>query len=485
MADQRKLAFAASSGLGLLFPALLLAQPDHFKRGPCVVGASRPTLESSLARVQQEPFWSAERTVQRFNVAYPHRRAELLVFPRRREEPIEAERASWSSLWDSVDVRRVRFDPAVPMYHIQFDPDVVLEEVADKMLREAPGLIKSIEANSCVFPQQQRQPLDGADDHESGRQWGHRTIDIEEAWKLEKGKSSVIAAVIDSGINHQHPDLACNFWDNPCDIANQKDDACPGHPVNGLVDDVHGWNFWDHNNQLFDNADHGTMIAGIIGACANTTDVVGLNWSVSLMDLRVYDTVAAEGALDAILSAFRYAVANGAHVINLSVATAPSEALWSLIDDATDIVVIAAAGDEGADGSEIGPDHWVFPCSWAFDNLICVTSSTEEDKKANSANYGPFVHLAAPGVKILSTEGSSIGERTGTSFAAPYVTGVAALVRARFPSETASQIVARVLDGDDISSLDGKTKRGQGLGTGRRLNACKALGCAAPPTPLP
>ena len=389
---------------------------------------------------------------------------------------------SWGALWEQVGVRPVGFDAALPMYQVQLLSDAdVLVTVADELMRRGHELIRGIEANSCVFPQQGSTP---SDPEYVNDQWGHHRIGMQQAWLEGTGAKDIVVAVVDSGINHAHEDLLCNFWDNPCEVVDNKDDDCP---KDGRVDDDQGWNFVDRNNTLFDTAGHGTRIAGIVGACTNQTGIVGINWHVSLMDLRIYDTVPGPGALNNLVSAVRYAIQNGAHVINLSVTTAHSWELLGLIQGAPNVIVVTAAGDGPSDGVQL-PPATAYPCVWSLPNLICVTSSNETDQKPKTANFGMAIHIAAPGFNIRSTEGSATGSKSGTSFAVPYVTGVAALVKARFRTETTNQIIARVLSGDDVSTLAGMTKPGGTPGTGRRLNACKALGgqCGtpAPQSPL-
>src|SRR5262245_11901050 len=216
----------AAVGCNDASPRIRAVPPLQRERAPCVEGAKSPKAESQLSLVHQDPYSSSADTAQRYNLAYPHRQGELLVFPRRRGTPPETEQAKWSSLWTSVGAEVLRFDGVVPMYQIRLPLTSILDQVADHLVRDGDDLIESIEANSCVFPQQ-----NGVSDPEAGKQWGHWRIGLEQAWSITTGLSSVVVAVMDSGINHQNPDLACNFWDNPCDISNGVDDSCVGDPA--------------------------------------------------------------------------------------------------------------------------------------------------------------------------------------------------------------------------------------------------------------
>lgn len=471
---------------GALATLCLAFEAPAEPRRPCVEGSATPTPERALPVTSVDPGSSSIAGDERFNLAYPHRQAELLVFPKQGGPPPALELPTWTSLWESVGATDVRFDPFVPMYTIKLPLDVVLDDVAHRLLSDGDKLIRSVQANSCVFPGQASSevlPLvaTGLEDPKSKEQWGHWMIGLEQAWGTTTGTSSVVVAIMDSGINHNNADLACNFWVNSCEIANNTNDLCPGQGSDGMDDDLFGWNFVDWNNQLVDNAHHGTVVAGIIGACRNSIGVVGVNWSVSLMDLRLWSTVPDAASLGHALNAIAYGVRNGAQVINASWSSYPSEELKQLILRAADVIVITSAGDRKPDGKELKAPDTQFPCMWAGElpNVICVTSTTQGDEKTQRANFGEVVQIAAPGEGIVSTEGTGTGGGSGTSFSAPYVAGVVALLKAQFPALSTGEIVESVQCGDDVPKLSGMTQPGTTPGTGRRLNAAKALACAA------
>lgn len=450
--------------------------------GPCVAGTERPAPEESLLDFKIDPIVLLKQEVtQRFNLSYPHRQSELLIFPKSSDLVSEEKSAAWTSLLDRVGATVVREDRSVPMIRIRLPASAVLQDIADQLMTLDSDRIGSIEANSCVFPQQVGQ----TSDPESGSQWGHWRIGLEDAWRATTGSQSVVVAVIDSGMNHAHADLSCNFWGNSCQAFDSTNDACQGLLDDGRVGDVNGWNFVDEDDQLRDAAGHGTMVAGIIGACQNDQGIVGTNWDVSLMDLRAYDTIGASGSIDYVISALKYAISNGAHVVNLSLLTGNSAELYRLIQSAPDVIVTTVAGDDlSGTGQQLGASRAAHPCSWTpnLPNLICVTSSTQSggDEKAQSANYGDVVQIAAPGVDIASTLGTATGTKSGTSLAAPYVAGVVALLKSRAPLATTKQIVDCALSGDDVPALAGMTAPGPTPNTGRRLSAAKAMECISP-----
>ncbi len=216
------------------------------------------------------------------------------------------------------------------------------------------------------------------------------------AWGLGTGSAGVTVAVVDTGISLTHPDLNDNIWVNPGEIAgNGVDDD-----LNGFKDDVQGWDFKGQDANPSDAGDpdqgHGTFISGIVGAEGNNgTGIAGVDWDVTLMPVRAPLT------LDGELAAFKYAVANGARVINYSTGSnQASSSEKNAIEGAPDVLFVTSAGN---DHLNVDADP-VYPCGWAAPTVICVTSTDQRDHLSGFANIGPVaVDLAAPGENILST----------------------------------------------------------------------------------
>jgi subtilisin family serine protease len=248
-------------------------------------------------------------------------------------------------------------------------------------------------------------------------------IDAPEAWDISTGSPHVIVAVIDSGIAYDHPDLAPNIWTNPGEIAGNgiDDDG------NGLVDDVHGWDFGANDSDPIDpldlnpggNPGHGTHVAGIIaGAGNNGTGVTGVMWAAKLMALKA-GGVNRFLSTTAIVSAIHYAVANHARVINASFSGPDcSLALYDAVSAANEagVLFIAAAGNEGSDNDIVPgfPGSFSAPsvCSEqqkaALVNVIAVAATDQNDRLASFSNFGATtVQVAAPGVRIVNTKPTS------------------------------------------------------------------------------
>lgn len=226
-------------------------------------------------------------------------------------------------------------------------------------------------------------------------------MDGPEAWDITTGSSDVVVAVIDSGLDYNHPDfyhpdLSTNIWTNPDEIpANNIDDDGNGYP-----DDWRGWDFVDDDNDPMDPLVHGTHVAGIIAAVGNnSTGVSGLNWNVKIMVLKIINAFGF-ATTDLAISALNYANAKGAHVINASWgSTASSKALQDAID-ASSALVVCAAGNNGSD-NDVTP---YYPASYESPHIISVAATDQKDNLASFSNYGAAsVDVAAPGVNILST----------------------------------------------------------------------------------
>lgn len=220
-------------------------------------------------------------------------------------------------------------------------------------------------------------------------------LDAEQAWELETGSREIVVAVVDSGVDLSHPDLAANIWTNPNETINGFDDD-----GNGYIDDIHGWDFTLDSNDPTDTRGHGTLIAGILGAVGNNaTGVSGVCWQVSIMPLR-FITAADYGTVADAIEAIEYADAMGASVINLSWGGPDySQALKDAIDNANALVV-CAAGNEGQDLA----DTPTYPASYNSSNILSVAASDMTDAPAWFTNYSDtLVDVAAPGIDIFST----------------------------------------------------------------------------------
>lgn len=334
------------------------------------------------------------------------------------------------------------------------------------------------------------------------RQWYLRQIQAPEAWKaLPAVTKEVIVAVIDAGVDITHPDLKEAIWINPLEVAgNGKDDD-----QNGFIDDVHGWNFAMGSNnvqpqeirsQSEEAWSHGTFVASLIGArSVGHVGMVGVNQSVRIMPLAALDGDGF-GTIQNVLKAIRYAVNQGASVINLSLAGFDdSEELAEMIARARDagVLVVAATGNgDSAAGRDIDRQPIYPACFDRETNAVVGVSGTDAlDQHAQYANYGArCTDLSAPGYDLFGArpsyprkeEGSRPAERylegmTGTSLAAPLVSGVASLLKAARPDLTVDQLHQLLINNTDNIEATLKPSEQRKMGSGR-LNAFKALQAA-------
>ncbi len=314
-------------------------------------------------------------------------------------------------------------------------------------------------------------------------------IDAPEAWAMNTGSVGVVVGVIDSGIDLAHPDLYLNVWINQGEIRPDMREQLTDIDGDGFVDDLFGWNFRTAAGEPFasnnpsDVLGHGTHVAGTIGAIGNNGQgVTGINWRSSIMALKFLDDRNA-GETSQAIAAINYTTmmrtryeAN-VRVLNNSWGQAGGfshnlRAAISASEDA-DILFVAAAGNGNVLGQGVNNDRTPFyPASYDLDNVIAVAATDPDDRLARFSNFGErSVHIAAPGVGILSTlPGGRYGTANGTSMAAPHVAGVAALVWSEVPKATAAEVRTAILDGvDALPELQGR------VASGGRLNAFNAL----------
>jgi len=319
-----------------------------------------------------------------------------------------------------------------------------------------------------------------------GSQWGHSASRTPDAWAFTTGGAGVVVAVIDTGVRYLHPDLAGNIWTNPGEIpGNGLDDD-----ANGYVDDIRGWDFAgssraDPNDADADPMDgdsghHGTHVAGIIGARGNNgTGVAGVAWNVQIMPLKVQANDSDSLASIDIITAFLYALENGARVVNCSFGGDGYDPLEYLAINTlrnAGVLVVCAAGNGDDDNNPLNTDvspH--YPSGYNLDNIIAVAAGTQVDALASFSNYGPAsVDLMAPGVSVLSTYSTNTyAYKSGTSMATPFVAGVAGLLLARKPGWFYPELKAAILNTvEKTATLSGRVL------SGGKLNAQFAL-CSA------
>ena len=303
-------------------------------------------------------------------------------------------------------------------------------------------------------------------------------VDAVRAWDITTGSSQVIVGVLDTGIRYTHQDLTANMWRNPGETgvnAQGRDRATNGDDDdgNGYVDDVFGINAITGAGDPQDDNNHGTHCSGTIGAQANGGGShVGVAWQVRLMGLKFLDASGSGYNSDA-FECVEYGIDQGARILSNSWGgTGYSESLVSVIRKAaeTEILFVAAAGNSRSDNDKSGS----YPASYKVDNILSVAAINRSDALASFSNFGATtVHLGAPGVGIYSCTAStdaSYASFNGTSMATPHVSGVAALVAARFPGLAMRSLKNRLL----LSAVPTPALAGKVV-TGGRVNAYHAL----------
>lgn len=296
-------------------------------------------------------------------------------------------------------------------------------------------------------------------------------IDALKAWQVTKGSEEVVVAVLDSGVDYRHSDLAANIWTRPDNIPQYTDDE------KGTFNDIHGFDAADELPDPMDDNGHGTHCAGIIGAVGdNGIGIAGVNWNVRIMPLKFLGS-GGSGTTENAIEAINYAIERKKAGVNVRVisaswgSTAYSKALEDTIRAAGDagILFVAAAGNDGTD-TDVWPHY---PSSYKLPNLISVAAVDRNDTLTSFSNFGvKSVDLAAPGKDILSTWiGDEYREASGTSMATPFVSGVAALLIAQSPNITVKQLRKKLIDSVDLrDDLKGK------VASGGTLCAANALG---------
>jgi subtilisin family serine protease/subtilisin-like proprotein convertase family protein len=436
-------------------------------------------------------------------------------------------------------------DAASGLYEVRLAPGVTVSQAVAAYRADARVLV----AEPDYVLTSDRIPNDPSfgqlwADRNTGQLGGTPGADIHatQAWDVTTGNDRTVVAVMDTGVDYDHPDLYQNIWINQAEIPlsrrknlidvdgdglitfrdlndprNQgvgkitdvngdgridaadilapmvKDaaghDTGRGGWADGVsedgdtahVDDLVGWNFVNNTNNPFDDNSHGTHVSGTIAAMGNNgVGVTGVDWQAQIMACKFLNS-SGVGAVGNFIVALDYAVAHGARISNNSWAGAGnSQILFDAINNARahGHIVVAAAGN-GAANNDVTPNY---PSSYTLDNVVSVAATDPTDHLAGFSNYGArSVALAAPGVGILSTTpNATYSSFSGTSMATPQVTGVLALVWDEHPTWTYQQVVGQVLNTVDVlPALQGKVR------TNGRLDAARAVGWTVTTTATP
>lgn len=317
--------------------------------------------------------------------------------------------------------------------------------------------------------------------HNTGQTGGTVDADIDapEAWRVTTGDPNVIVAVLDTGVDYNHPDLNANIWQNPGEIAGDGLD----NDQNGIVDDVFGYDALNNDGDPIDDHGHGTHVAGTVAAVGNNgVGVTGVAWNAQILPVKILDNMNAGTTVAAIAGLDYVTMMKSQFGVNIVVSnnswggTAFSQALLVAVDASINAgtLFVAAAGNGGADGISDDNDAVPFyPASYDLSEIVSVAATDDDDQLAGFSNFGiDSVDIAAPGVGILSTTmGGTYGLNQGTSMASPHVAGAAALLFSADPAASPQQVKNAMLTSvDPLANLEGVILTGGRLNIGAALN---------------
>jgi subtilisin family serine protease len=375
------------------------------------------------------------------------------------------------------------------------DPNVEYAEpnyiVKKATIEIDPSILESAGADQREFSREELLEASGAVES-LGFSQNLAEVDVEQAWteltSLSSNSSKTVVAVIDTGVHYNHAAFVATqaIWSNVGEVGldslgRDKRNNGIDDDGNGFIDDYRGWNFYSDTNNPMDDGRHGTHVAGIIVGVGLDIFASTLPTSrIQIMPLKFMGSDGSGTTSDAI-AAINYAVANGAQVINNSWGgSSYSQALHDALKLAydNDVVLVAAAGNYAMNNDQ----NDMYPANYPVPSQLSVAATSDYDNFASFSNFGRFsVHLAAPGVGILSSVPSLYSPSgtwtfmSGTSMAAPFVAGIAALVVREAPNLSAYQVKNLIMNsGDHVSSVMGKTISERRVNVNNSIIAAKA-----------
>jgi thermitase len=337
----------------------------------------------------------------------------------------------------SLGASVIEMIPEINLYRLRIPEETTIAEMVD-LYQHTAGVVYA-EPNYIAHSLETIP-----DDPRFDEQWALDKIEAPNAWDIITGTNDIIIAIIDTGIDYNHPDLDGGRYTGGYDFINQDDDP-------------------------MDDEGHGTHVTGITTADTNNgMGIAGLTWNSRFMGVKVLDAGGSGSDFD-VAQGIRYAADNGAHVANMSLGSPfPSFTLEEAMQYAYDAGVVMACAAGNGYGYGV-----VYPA--AYDTYCLGVAATDHnDERAIFSSYGPEVDVAAPGVDILSTTGGDYESWSGTSMSTPHVAGLAALILAQSPGFSVDQVFATIRDSADDVNADTHPGEDDYLGMGR-INAYHAL----------
>ncbi|KAF0128252.1 MAG: peptidase S8/S53 subtilisin kexin sedolisin [Bacteroidetes bacterium] len=341
--------------------------------------------------------------------------------------------------------------------HLLFEAINALNESKHILYAEPNFIVSIVEAEPVSPPLNEQELLNWFNEHDKGelhtkstsavvpndplysQQWGISATQIDQVWETTTGTPDQIIAILDTGVDWNHPDLTENIWNNSDESVSGTDSD-----GNGFVDDVRGWDFVNNDNNPADDNSHGTHVAGIAAAKGNNgIGIAGSNWGAKIMSVKVFQS-SGRGNMATVVQGINYAAQNGATVINMSFGTyARSFALEDALANAyATAVLVAAAGNDNFDMDQCIPGIPMYPASISYVLGIMDNNAWFSNSDCNGpifSNYPDLFNyeLSAPATSIVSTIPNG-GYRVynGTSMASPLVAGAVAFYRSLKPNES-------------------------------------------------